>query len=200
MFPTQAEAGFLGSFASNWMAVAVRGVAALLLGVAALALPGLTLLVLVTWFGAWAIVSGISAIVSGIRGHGGRPNWLLIIGGIAGIVAGIVALVLPGITALGLLLVIGTWAVVSGVFEIAAAITMRNEIANEWLLALNGVVSVLFGVVVIVFPGAGALALVGLIAAYAIFSGVVLLALAFRLRAHHGARAVAGSAQRGVTG
>ena len=168
----------------NWWALALRGLAAIAFGVVAILWPGITLLALILLFAAYAIVDGVLAIASGIRRESDRrsPDWFMILAGIAGIVAGVVAVVLPGITALVLLIVIAAWAIVTGVAELVAAYQLRDVIRGEWLLALNGVLSIAFGILLVAFPGAGALAVVWLIAVYAIVSGVVLLALAFRLR------------------
>jgi uncharacterized membrane protein HdeD (DUF308 family) len=106
-----------------------------------------------------------------------------------GIVAGLVTFFLPGISAVVLILVIGAWAVVCGIFEIIGAIQLRKEIDNEWLLILSGIVSVLFGLGVLIFPGAGALALIWLIATFAIAFGILWIVLAFRLRKHNVATA-----------
>jgi uncharacterized membrane protein HdeD (DUF308 family) len=167
----------------NWSALAIRGVIAIAFGVLALLLPGLTLAALILLFAAYAIVDGVSAVITGIRHPtSNRPEWLMIVGGVAGIVAGIIAVFLPGITALFLVTLIGAWAIVTGIAEIVAAWQLRKEIQGELLLALNGAISVIFGIYLWLFPGAGAIALVWLIAAFAIASGVVLLLLAFRMR------------------
>ena len=168
----------------NWWALALRGLAALAFGILAIFWPGITLLALILLFAAYAIVDGVLAIASGLRRDTDRrsPDWFMILAGIAGIIAGIVAVVLPGITTLVLLIVIAAWAIVTGVAELAAAYQLRDVIRGEWLLALNGVLSIAFGILLVVFPGAGALAVVLLIGVYAIVSGVMLLALAFRLR------------------
>jgi uncharacterized membrane protein HdeD (DUF308 family) len=167
----------------NWTAIALRGVVAIAFGILALLLPGLTLAVLILLFAAYALVDGVSHVITGIRQQaGGRPDWLMIAAGILAIVAGIIAAVLPGITALALLTLIGAWVIVTGVMEVAAAYRLRKEISGEWLLALDGIVSIVFGIYLWVFPGAGAMTLVWLIAFYAIFSGVMLLALAWRMR------------------
>ena len=173
----------LDRMSRDWWIIALQGVAALLFGVVALLWPGITLLALVFLFAAYALVDGVLALVSGIRrGDGGRPDWWRVARGIVGIAAGIVAFVMPGITAFVLLIVIAAWAIVSGAIELVAAYQLRNVIRGEWLLALDGVVAIIFGVVLIAFPSAGALAVVWLIGAFAIVSGVILLALAMRLR------------------
>lgn len=172
------------NFTTNWWLVALRGAAAVIFGILALLLPGLTLAALVLLFAAYAIVDGVSAIVTGLRGEKPGRNWLLVLLGVAGVVAGLLTWFWPGLSALALLLVIGGWAIVTGVLEIAAAYRLRSVLRHEWLVAFNGVLSVLFGIFVLLFPGAGALALVWLIGWYAIASGVALLVLAFRLRGH----------------
>ncbi len=166
----------------NWWAFAIRGLVALAFGVIALLMPLPTLFALVLLFSAWAVVSGAFSLVSGLRGTSHRPrDWWMVASGVASIIAGILAFVWPGITALVLLVFVGAWAVVTGALEVIAAYQLRDRIRGELLLVIDGVVSIAFGVFVLVFPGAGALAVVWLIGAYAIFSGVVLLALAVRL-------------------
>jgi uncharacterized membrane protein HdeD (DUF308 family) len=173
----------------NWRILAIRGAAGVLFGVAALVWPGLTLAVLVALFGAYALVDGVFAAVAAIRYRRQYGRWwALLLEGVLGIVAGLVAVLLPGLTAAVLVYLIAGWAVATGVFEIVAAVRLRQEIEGEWLLALSGVASVLLGVLLIVRPGPGALALVWLIGSYAIVFGALLLVLAFRLRGlGHGA-------------
>jgi uncharacterized membrane protein HdeD (DUF308 family) len=167
----------------NWWALALRGVVAIGFGVLAFLLPGATIGALILLFAAYAIVDGASHVVTGFRGRSGDgPDFLMILGGVVGIVAGIFAVALPGLTALALLALIGAWAIVTGAAEILMAYRLRKEIRGEWLLAFDGAISVLFGIYVWLFPGAGALALVWLIAVFAIISGITLLALAFRMR------------------
>ena len=167
----------------NWSALAIRGVIAIVFGVLAFLMPGLTLGALILLFAAYAIVDGVSHVVTGIRQRSGeRPDGLMILGGVVGIAVGVVAAILPGITALFLLALIGAWAIVTGAAEIFAAYRLRKAIRGEWLLALDGIISIAFGLYVWIFPGAGALAIVWLIAAFAIASGVILLMLAFRMR------------------
>lgn len=168
----------------SWKSLAFRGAAAVIFGILALVWPSITLLALVFLFGIYALVDGI-AILAGVSRKAeevaGRKG-LLILQGIVSILAGIVAVVWPGITALALLLVIAAWAFITGALEIAAAIKLRKEISSEWLLGLAGVLSIAFGVLLLISPGAGAVAVVWMIGFYAILSGVLLLALAFRIK------------------
>lgn len=172
------------TLARNWWVVALRGAAAVLFGVLALVWPGITVFALVTLFGAYALVDGAFAIGSAIFGRGrsgGSRGWLAV-EGIAGIIIGILTFVWPGVTTLVLLWLIAAWAVITGVLEVVAAIRLRRELRGEWMLIVSGVISVLFGILLMVWPAAGALAVIVLIGLYAIVFGVVLLALAFRLR------------------
>jgi uncharacterized membrane protein HdeD (DUF308 family) len=175
------------SLSENWSMVALRGGAAIIFGVLALALPGITLLALVLLFGSYAIVDGILNIVAAVRRREGRgPWWLLLIEGVVSIGAGVVTFVMPGLTALLLVYVIGAWAIITGALEVAAAVRLRKEITNEWWLALSGVLSIVFGALVMLAPGAGALAMVLWIGGYSIVFGALLLGLAFRLRSWRG--------------
>jgi uncharacterized membrane protein HdeD (DUF308 family) len=168
----------------SWWSLVLRGAVAIIFGILAYLMPGLTLQALVLVFGAYAVVDGVFAIASGIRSDRARGrDWLLVLGGVAGIIAGVLAWVLPGMTALVLITIIGAWAIVTGVFEIAAALRLRNLLRHTWIFILEGILSVLFGLFVFIAPGAGALALVWLIAAYAIVSGVMLVAFGLRVKA-----------------
>ena len=166
--------------AGRWWALALRGVIAVLFGLLTLFLPGITLISLVMLFGCYAILDGIFDIVSAMKAPGG--HWPLLVEGLVGIVAGIVTFIWPGITAMFLLYLIAFWAILTGVFEIVAGIRLREIIANEMLLILMGVISMLFGILIIIFPGAGALAIIIWIGAYAVVFGIILIVLAFRLR------------------
>ena len=174
----------LPMMAGNWWALLIRGIAAVLFGLAALLWPGLTLYVLIIFFGAYALMDGVFAIVAGIRGTAGGRRWLLLAEGILGVLAGLLAFFYPGMTAFVLLYVIAFWAIFTGILEIAMAISLRREIENEWLMGLSGVLSVLFGVILAVLPGVGLLSLVWLIGIYAIAFGVAQIALGFRVRSH----------------
>jgi uncharacterized membrane protein HdeD (DUF308 family) len=170
--------------ASRWWAVTLRGVAGILFGILTFVAPAVSLLALVLLFGWYAIVNGVFALVAALRGRAvGVPRWgSLVVEGIASLVAGVLTLIWPGISALALLVVIAAWAVVTGVAQIAAAVRLRRHVRGEWLLALTGVLSVAFGVLLLVAPGAGALAMVLWIGAYALVFGVLLVALSLRLR------------------
>jgi uncharacterized membrane protein HdeD (DUF308 family) len=179
--------------ARNWWALVLRGLAAILFGILAFAWPGITLFVLVLFFGAYMLVDGIFAIVAAVRAAGEEDRWwLLLIQGTLGVLAGLVAIFWPGLTALALLYFIAAWAIVTGIMEIVAAIRLRREIEGEWALALSGALSVLFGVLLVVLPApAGLLSLVWLIGAYAVATGVLLLILAFRVRSEASKEATA---------
>ena len=172
------------ALAKNWWLLLLRGIAAIIFGLLAFAWPGLTLLTLILFYGAFALVDGVLALVAAITGGVPGSRWWLAIVGLLGIAAGLLTFLTPGLTALVLLIFIASWAIVTGVFEIIGAIKLRKEIDNEWLLILSGIISVLFGVGMLLAPGAGALALVWVIGAYSVVLGVIFAALAFRLKKH----------------
>jgi len=174
----------LHALAKNWWLLLLRGIAAVLFGVLALGWPGLTLLTLILLYGTFALVDGVVAIIAAVTGGAPAARWWLAIVGLLGIGVGALTFIWPGMTALILLFFIGGWALATGVFQIVGAIRLRKEIENEWLLILSGVISVLFGLGVLLYPGAGALALIWVIGAYAIIAGVLYIALAFRLKKH----------------
>ncbi len=169
-------------YTSSWWALILRGLAAIAFGVLAFVWPHITLTALVFLWGAYALVDGAFAIAGGVKSHGDNKRWwVLLLEGILGVAAGLVAFLVPAITALVLLILIAAWAMVTGAFEIAAAIQLRKYIKGEWLLALAGVASVLFGLALLFNPVAGALAVVWLIGAYSIVFGVLLIVLGVRL-------------------
>jgi uncharacterized membrane protein HdeD (DUF308 family) len=172
----------LQTLTANWWALALRGLVAVLFGLLTFFLPGITLVTLVLLFGAYALVDGVFNVIAFFRVA--SHQWALLIEGVVGIIAGVVTFAWPAITALALLYLIAFWAILTGIFEVIAGIRLRKTIANELLLLLMGVLSLLFGLLILFAPGAGALAIVLWIGAYALVFGVFLLALAFRLRGH----------------
>ena len=154
-------------------------------------MPGVTLAALILLFGGYALVEGVLNGTAAVRGRGDdQPWWARLLEGLVSIAAGIIAFAVPGLTALALLYVIAAWAIVTGALEIVAAIRLRRRITGEAWLALNGVLSIAFGALTILVPGAGALSLVWLIGAYAIAFGALLLGLSLRLRRWRGEAAV----------
>jgi uncharacterized membrane protein HdeD (DUF308 family) len=177
-------ASLVHALARNWWLLVLRGVVAIVFGVLAFVWPGITLVTLVLFYGAFVLIDGVLAIAAAIHGGNMAPRWWLAIVGIAGIGAGVLTFAWPGITALVLLLFIAFWAIVLGVFEIIGAIRLRKEIEGEWLLILNGALSIAFGLVLLWRPGLGALAVVWIIGAYAIIFGVTFVLLGLKLRQH----------------
>ncbi len=166
----------------NWWVVLLRGLAGIFFGLATFLAPGISLAALVILYGAYAFADGILAIITAARRRGADRWWLLLLEGVVGIGAGVITFLWPGITALALVYLIAAWALVTGALEIAAAIRLRKVISGEWLLALTGVVSIILGMMLVAFPGAGAIALVIWIGAYAFVFGALLTGLSFRLR------------------
>jgi uncharacterized membrane protein HdeD (DUF308 family) len=161
----------------------VRGILAVLFGLATLLMPGITLGVLVALFGAYALVDGVILSILAVKNRKNDTDWwLMLLTGLVSIAAGVATFVWPGITAASLFYVIVAWAIVTGIFEVAYAIRFRKAIEGEWLLVLDGVLTVAFGIVLIAQPTAGALAVLWMIGVYAIAYGVMLVVLAFRLR------------------
>jgi uncharacterized membrane protein HdeD (DUF308 family) len=170
-------------FVRSWWVLALRGILGILFAVLALMWPSLTLLTLVSLFAAYALLGGIASVVGALRNRRQDDDWwLMLLLGVVSIGAGVLSIMNPAVTALVLVLVMGANALVTGVLDIVAAIRLRKAIKGEWLLALNGVASVVFGAIVFLFPVAGALAMVWLISLYAFVSGVLLLTAAFRAR------------------
>ena len=178
------EPGLLGSLADNWWLLLLRGIAAIAFGVLAFFWPGLTLVTLTLLWGAYALMDGVIAIWAAFNASGGDagPRWWLGLSGVVSILAGIVTFYYTGETALVLLMLIAVWAIIIGALQIWGAIALRKVLQHEWLLILNGVLSIAFGVILMAQPGAGALAFVWMIAWYAIFFGGLYIALALRLK------------------
>jgi uncharacterized membrane protein HdeD (DUF308 family) len=163
----------------HWWAFGLRGLAAVVFGILALAWPGLTLGVLILLFGAFALVDGVMAVISAFRSQGDNLWWLLVSGAL-GIVAGLVVFSWPGLTAVVLVYFIAAWAVVTGVLEVISAVRLRAIIEREWVWIITGALSVVFGILIMFNPGAGALAVTWLIGIYAILEGISLFVVAWR--------------------
>jgi uncharacterized membrane protein HdeD (DUF308 family) len=167
----------------SWRSLALRGVVSLVFGILAAFWPGITLLWLLVMFAAYALIQGVTSAVVAVQNRKTNNSWwLMLLWGLVGIGAGVIALMLPNLTAVVLVLVIGATALASGIVDVVMGVRLRKVIRGEGFLILNGIVSIAFGVFVFFFPGAGALALVWLIAMYAIISGLLLLALAWRAK------------------
>jgi uncharacterized membrane protein HdeD (DUF308 family) len=176
----------LDALAQNWWLLLLRGAAAIVFGILAFVWPQVTLFTLILLFGAYVLVDGFLSLFAAITGKGGPSSgWWLAIAGLIGIAAGLVTFFWPGVTAILLVLYIGAWSLFRGIFELIGAVQMRDGFGVEWLLFISGAISVLFGLTVLLMPGAGALAVVWLIAIYAIAFGILNVALAFRLRERH---------------
>ncbi|RVX47697.1 uncharacterized membrane protein HdeD (DUF308 family) [Nonomuraea polychroma] len=171
----------IDDYLGHWWVLTLRGVLALLFGIMAVAWPAITLLVLAVVFGAYAIVDGALAAVAATRAAKGHRAPLILLA-VAGLLFGIMCIVWPGLTVLVVTLLIGIWAIVTGVMEIMTAIRMRREIQGEWLHVLAGVLSVLFGVLVLVWPATGAITVALIIGIYAIVAGIMLIILSLRVR------------------
>ena len=175
----------------SWLPLLLRGIASILLGLAAFAWPGMTVLILALLFGAYAFADGILALGAALTGRGRTderaaatpiPTWWLALIGLMGLAAGTVAFLWPGLTALALITLIGVWAVAMGVMEIIGAIWLREGLRDEWMLIAAGLLSVLFGIAILLRPGLGALALAWSVGAYALLNGVLHVAFAVRLK------------------
>src|SRR5262245_30368741 len=169
--------------ARNWWLLALRGVLGILFGIAAFVWPDATLTTLVIVFGAYVFVDGIFAVAAGI----GMRNqlslwWLTVLEGVAGIALGLLTFRSPDTTALVLVTLIAAWSIVTGIFEIVTALRIRTLIENEWLMILSGVVSIIFGILLIAQPSAGTIAIVWLLGGYALLFGILTLMFAFRMR------------------
>jgi len=168
--------------ARAWWTFILRGVIAILFGLVCLFFPPLAIIGLATLFGFWLIMDGVTGLTGAWSARGSGGWWVSLLQGIAGLVAGFLAIVWPVITAFVLVLLVGAWAILTGVFEIWTAIRLRAHIKGELFLAIAGVISALFGLCVVIFPGAGILSVLWLIAVFALAFGVTLIALGWRLR------------------
>ncbi len=168
---------------ANWWLILIRGLLALAFGIACLAFPIAALWVIAVLFGVYALVDGIVALVAAMRMRHSDERWgWLIVEGILGIIAGVLALVYPWSAAFALALLLGAWAIVTGILALVTAFSARRHVANDWLWALTGIISIIFGIAVLWSPSYGLFALVWIVSFYAILAGIVLIGLAFRLR------------------
>jgi uncharacterized membrane protein HdeD (DUF308 family) len=167
----------------NWWLVALRGLLAILFGAVAFIWPGLTWLVLILMFGVYAILDGIFAMISGVVQSRYSPRWwVFLVEGFISLVAGVIVLAQPGLAGIALVVVIAVWAVLTGLLEVIAAIRLRREIRDEWMLGFGGFLSIMLGLLMLFQPGAGGLVITLMVGAYALIFGILLVALSFRLR------------------
>jgi uncharacterized membrane protein HdeD (DUF308 family) len=173
----------LADIARQWWALAIRGVIAILLGIVALLMPVAAVAAVAVVFGVFMLLDGIFAVIAGWQTRNTvRHWWALLLEGLTGIVAGLLTVAFPIFAALVLIYFISAWALITGLMEIIAAIRLREQIEGEWRLALSGALSVLFAILLAVWPESGAIAIGWLLGAYAVLFGAVLLALAFHLK------------------
>jgi len=171
------------TYARFWWSFVFRGIIAVLFGLAAILLPGITLDILVLLVGAFFFVDGLMSIVSSFGSMNNEERWWLsLLEGLAGVLIGVITFLWPGVTLVAVVLMIAAWALITGFFEIMAAIRLRRVISGEWFLAGSGMISILFGLVLLVNPGVGAVALVWILGIYAVFFGILLLFLGFKLK------------------
>lgn len=175
----------LHALAKNWWLFLIRGICGIIFGFLAFTLPGITLVTLVLLYGAYAFADGVFSLIAAVKDGGSQSRWWLAIVGLCGIAAGITTFAFPGLAGLVLLFLIAGWAIAIGVFEIIGAIELRKQIDNEWMLILSGIVSILFGFVLLLRPGAGAIALVWMIGSFSILFGFLNVGFALRLRSHN---------------
>jgi uncharacterized membrane protein HdeD (DUF308 family) len=175
----------LHALARNWWALLVRGIAAVLFGILALWWPGATGVALVLLFGAYAFVDGIFALVSAIRAAESHERWIAFaVEGIVGLIIAAITFFHPAVTAIALYFTIAAWAFLTGILELVAAFQLRKLVPNEWMLIIGGILSILFGALLVWLPVVGVLTLLYLIGFYAIFFGAAMIVFSFRLKAH----------------
>jgi uncharacterized membrane protein HdeD (DUF308 family) len=179
----------LHALARNWWLVLLRGICAIVFGLLAFVWPGATLIALVLLYGAFAIADGILALGAAISGDTPTPRWWLAVVGVLGIVAGLVAFLWPGLTAAVLQVFIAVWAITTGVMQMVGAFMLRKEIDDEWHLIAAGALWVVFGLVLVLKPAVGVIALLYTIGSFAVLYGALLISFALRLRSHSHAAA-----------
>ena len=172
-----------GALARNWWLLLLRGVVALIFALLTWMQPATSIAAMVLVFGIYVLADGVLGIWAAISGRQqNRHWWVLLLWGLASVVVGVLTFIMPGVTGLVLLMYIAAWAIITGVLQIVAAIRLRKEIRGEWLMVVSGLLSIIFGGLLVAQPGAGALAVAWIIAAYAFIFGVLLVLLAFKVR------------------
>jgi uncharacterized membrane protein HdeD (DUF308 family) len=175
----------LEGLARYWWAFLVRGLFAIGFGIVAYAWPTISLAALIIVFGAYALADGAFLVLKAVGNWTAMDDrWLLLLEGLLGIGIGAISLFAPGVTAIGLLFYIAAWSLSTGFLEIAGAIRLRREIRGEIWWILSGIASIVFAILLLVFPGVGILSQLWLLGVYAIVFGVMLIALGIRIRAH----------------
>ncbi len=187
MFSSSAVPGgpMLHALTRNWWTWLIRGIAAVIFGLLAFLWPGLTWVTIAILFGAYALVDGVFAIVATFRAAETQQRWWpFLLEGIVGLLIAAITFYDVGITIVALYWTIAAWAFITGIFEIVAAVQMRKHIANEIWLIIGGIASIVFGCLMLLYPLAGAVVIVWIIAAYAIVFGFIMIAFSLRLRGH----------------
>lgn len=170
-------------FGNSWWGLVLRGLLSIVFGIAIFVMPNTSLLALISLFGAFAFVDGVLALIGAFKNRTGNKRfWAMLLEGLAGIAIGVITLINPNLTAVSLLYVIATWAVITGVLEIITAIRFADEMDNEWLLGLGGVISVILGILLALNPVSGILAVLWMIGAYAIVFGALMIVAGLRAR------------------
>jgi uncharacterized membrane protein HdeD (DUF308 family) len=188
------------SFSKFWWVFSLRGLVAILFGVLAITWPGLTMLALVLLFAFYAVVGGVASVIGAVMSRKNNADWWMpLLWGLVSIGAAVIALIHPDLTVLALMFVIAANALMIGILDIAAAIQLRKVLANESLMLLSGIAEIVFGILVLLFPQAGAIAMVFLISTYTILTGILLLFLSLRLRTWFRSDAIAGAERRITT-
>ena len=167
----------------NWWIMALRGLFAVIFGLIALVAPGIALLAFIYVFAAYALIDGGIAIITAIQERELLDRWgWVLFEGILSILAWIIAFANPSLTAVVLLYIIAAWAIVTGIMEIVTAFVIREFVSREWVLALAGIASVAFGIILFIYPGAGILSILWLVGIYGIVFGLLFIVRAFQLR------------------
>jgi uncharacterized membrane protein HdeD (DUF308 family) len=187
--------------AQLWWAFILRGILGILFGAMVIVFPGIGLSAIILLFAIWALIGGASSLIGAWRSRGRREWWVGVFEGLAGLAAGVVAILLPALTALALLFIVAGWAIVTGILQIWMAVRLREQISGELWMGLSGLISILFGLVLVIFPGTGILSVLLLVGFFSILMGVPMVLLGWRLRGIHSqAQRQNEYAERGMSG